>query len=110
MPTNNYQVTVTQPAEGTVSVEPKNLGVQAQNVGDNVVVTFVPGEQTQITGIAGFPSGVTVSGPNALGQWTASYNASSISSIWSYFVNAIHLVTMFKSHWHDPEIDNTPPG
>jgi hypothetical protein len=108
---NNYTVTVTQPETGPMVVEPPQLPVRADNVGDVVNITFTPGPDTVITSIAGFPTGVVVSGPNALNEWTASYTASSIQSVWSYYISAFYsaAASRTKNDTHDPEIDNTPP-
>jgi hypothetical protein len=110
MPTNTYSVTVTK-ASGVITVSPQPVAVQANNVGDLVVVTFHPGTDTQITGIAGLPTNVSVSGPDTEGRWTASYTAAAVESVWTYFVAAFNPSAGRKSHdsVHDPEIDNTPP-
>ncbi|HUR82813.1 MAG TPA: hypothetical protein VM733_18785 [Thermoanaerobaculia bacterium] len=106
---NQYTITVEQPLKGPLIVEPASLPVQGDNDGDLISVTWIPRQGTQITSVAGFPSGVSVSGPNAQGGWTGSYNASSIPSIWSYYISAINIENRFRNDWHDPEIDNTPP-
>ena len=101
-------VTVTANADGSISVDPLGVQIQAPAVGDMVVINFNPGTDTQITGIAGLPTNVQVVGPNATGSWTASYSATSVQSVWTYFVSALHT-TGAKASTRDPEIDNTPP-
>lgn len=105
---NNYSVSVSVSGSSVV-VDPTPLTVQPDNVGDTIVITFVPATGIQITSINGFPSSVTVDGPASNGQWTASYTALSYAATWSYFVSAGGTGNT-KVHTHDPEIDNTPPG
>lgn len=120
------QVTVTLPGTNPpLTIDPESLPVQAATVGDPVIVTFSPGPDTQITGIAGLPTNVSVQGPDQNGNWTASYIASSVASVWTYYVSAQStgsgqiaasaqavrnkINTNRVADFIDPEIDNTPP-
>ena len=76
--------------------------------GDIVVITWMPAESgIEITSITGFPSVVSVEGPDANGNWMATYPAPANRSRWSYIVSASRNGSRVVRH--DPEIDNTPP-
>jgi hypothetical protein len=76
--------------------------------GDLVVIIWGPqNSEIVITSITGFPSVVSVSGPDADGNWMATYQAPASTGRWSYIVSASYAgSTVIR---HDPEIDNTPP-
>jgi hypothetical protein len=76
--------------------------------GDVVVIIWTPiSSDLVITSITGFPTGVTVVGPDSRGNWMATYQGPASQSRWSYIVSASYQGSTIIRH--DPEIDNTPP-
>jgi len=76
--------------------------------GDMVVIIWTPADPSiAITSITGFPSAVSVAGPDSDGNWMATYQAPANAGRWSYIVSAsLNGSAVVR---HDPEIDNTPP-
>lgn len=85
------------------------------------MIVWTPADPaSDILGISGLPSHVTVQGPDENGNWKAIYFASAVPSVWSYTVTVrtpaaggtsadFVKVRTGNDMSKDPEIDNTPP-